>query len=643
MGYHSLVLLGAQCLLLGAHAQSMYRDIASQLMNNGREAFTNIVSDNVFVETPEGPRGVDLLPNPHGPPVDERTKQRGPSQEYYDYIVVGGGAVGCPLARTLADGGKSVLLMERGGPRKDHHKTLDIYGAGIVLGDQEASQTIVTTQGVRSHIGSVLSGGTAINIAINIEETPEYFQYLEQTFPGVRWDWNQFNQANHWVKERVANPMPGSPYGDRWRQALEDAGYRNIGYSSKLNDGYSWDGSSLFNATKGWFRHGSDVLLGRPGVDFPHNLEVVLRHTVDKVEFAAEPGYGPRATCVIYHRTEPADYATIQGRPRFIPESIPAGGISTTFSAFVNRILDPFGRSAHQTKDYNSRPHKYKRVCVKPGGEIILSAGAVLSPIILFKSGIGPRDQIRELEVPLIAEHPNLGRNVSDRVLIPVGLFFDGPLPDEGFPPRICQSLGIRKSGPNCDHFKMGDFNKQCSYSTCEEISGARTAEGIICGTRFLLPPEKRSNAASDVIFKILADCGNGRFPYDSPWLKNMCLVAQPLVDCFRRVAANFYFSSEPKSRGYIKMTKEGDVIVEANYLQHPYDADAAGRGVSNIIKMVNSGIYEGVFAKANRQSCPFYILNGLLQIVTNLEMKTRGIIPDIDRTMVRRLHKQRT
>lgn len=56
----------------------------------------------------------------------------GPDVEtvFYDRIVVGGGAVGCPLARTLAESGETVLLIERGGPRSEHKLTLDIYGSG---------------------------------------------------------------------------------------------------------------------------------------------------------------------------------------------------------------------------------------------------------------------------------------------------------------------------------------------------------------------------------------------------------------------------------------------------------------------------------------------------------------------------------
>jgi heterodisulfide reductase subunit A-like polyferredoxin len=49
----------------------------------------------------------------------------------YDAIIVGGGGAGCPLARTLAEVGLKVLLIERGGSRSEYPSTLDIYGIGM--------------------------------------------------------------------------------------------------------------------------------------------------------------------------------------------------------------------------------------------------------------------------------------------------------------------------------------------------------------------------------------------------------------------------------------------------------------------------------------------------------------------------------
>lgn len=50
--------------------------------------------------------------------------------EVFDYIVVGGGSAGCPLARTLSEAGYKVLLIERGPTRDKRFLSWDIHGQG---------------------------------------------------------------------------------------------------------------------------------------------------------------------------------------------------------------------------------------------------------------------------------------------------------------------------------------------------------------------------------------------------------------------------------------------------------------------------------------------------------------------------------
>lgn len=56
-----------------------------------------------------------------------------------------------------------------------------------MIDNKEVSQPVLTRDGVISHIASVLSGGSAINMAIVIEENDNFFDYIE-TFPGVVYD-----------------------------------------------------------------------------------------------------------------------------------------------------------------------------------------------------------------------------------------------------------------------------------------------------------------------------------------------------------------------------------------------------------------------------------------------------------------------
>lgn len=52
--------------------------------------------------------------------------------------------------------------------------------------------------------------------------------------------------------------------------------------------------------------------------------------------------------------------------------------------------------------------------------EVVLSAGAIDSPAILLRSGIGPADELAELGIPLVQDSPDVGRNLHDHLLSPV-------------------------------------------------------------------------------------------------------------------------------------------------------------------------------------------------------------------------------
>jgi choline dehydrogenase len=48
------------------------------------------------------------------------------------------------------------------------------------------------------------------------------------------------------------------------------------------------------------------------------------------------------------------------------------------------------------------------------GAEIILSAGAAMTPQLLMLSGVGPRDHLRGFDIPVIHDSPGVGQNLRD-------------------------------------------------------------------------------------------------------------------------------------------------------------------------------------------------------------------------------------
>jgi mandelonitrile lyase len=107
-----------------------------------------------------------------------------PAVELYDYIVVGGGTAGCPLAATLAGpGGGRVLLLERGGAPSEFPALATAGGFVRTLAMADpAPESDAPAQGFTSEDGvpnvraRVLGGGTAINAGFYSRAHPEWFR-----------------------------------------------------------------------------------------------------------------------------------------------------------------------------------------------------------------------------------------------------------------------------------------------------------------------------------------------------------------------------------------------------------------------------------------------------------------------------------
>lgn len=87
-------------------------------------------------------------------------------------------------------------------------------------------------------------------------------------------------------------------------------------------------------------------------------------------------------------------------------------------SRVMRILIDPITKSAYGVEFIKNK----RRFAVKAGKEVILSAGAIASPQLLMLSGVGPKEHLQEVGVPVVKDL-RVGFNLQDHVTLP-GLVF---------------------------------------------------------------------------------------------------------------------------------------------------------------------------------------------------------------------------
>ncbi|CEL98273.1 unnamed protein product [Vitrella brassicaformis CCMP3155] len=521
-------------------------------------------------------------------------------EEKFDHIVIGGGASGTGLAFSLAENGHKVCLYERGDlrskPKNFEGQTIEGFGLGLY--NPHMSQVVKTKEKIRTHVANVLSGGTALSAGIQIEERDEYFRFLEREY-GVHFDEELINKAFNWVKERTNDPMgQDAMYSDAFRQALTMVGFApDLGTQRKAEMGsinpfslFKYDGDKLSPDRE---RRASDVLLKGDLSANGGALTVRYRQTVLKIEFEETADGVPKAACVVF-------------------------GDSPDELMPVDSIANERG-TEREPRDTERVMNSFKKLCVNPGGEIWLSAGSIYTPVLLMKSGVGPKAVVDKVvaknggkAVKYIEE---LGKNIHDRNFVPLVVFFDKDLPEPGLPATYASYSGLQRVGDNCqaDQGEMLDLSAvskdSCTYINQEEVKGADSLWGLLWSTRLFFPPEFRSLPEVDFLVEVMISCNN-----DSSLL---CAPLSPLIECIKKGAGFFAFVPVVQSRGEVTVNEDGGPIVSGGYYTDHggHDLYTAVEALKRSLRIVGSGMFDDMMQKRSPLSCPAQVLNGLLDL----------------------------
>ncbi|KAG8382306.1 hypothetical protein BUALT_Bualt05G0063100 [Buddleja alternifolia] len=201
-----------------------------------------------------------------------------PPISHYDYIIVGGGTAGCPLAATLSQNA-TVLLLERGGAPYNNPNITHLSAFGKALSDlspSSPSQRFISEDGVINARARVLGGGSCINAGF-------YSRAATQYVSAAGWDGRLVNESYRWVEEVVAFEPPMKQWQSAVRDGLLEAGvgpYNGFTYDHLVGTKV---GGTIFDGEGR--RHTAANLLEYAN---PNGLTVLLHASVHKIFFRIE-------------------------------------------------------------------------------------------------------------------------------------------------------------------------------------------------------------------------------------------------------------------------------------------------------------------------------------------------------------------
>ena len=339
----------------------------------------------------------------------------------WDYVIVGAGAAGCVLADGLSRSGQfSVLVLEAGG------------------GDWSPLHHVPA--------GKLFTLGN-----------PRYdWRYRTQPDP------SRFERTEVWPRGKVvggSTTINGLFYVRGNRSDFDH-------WAALGNDGWSYaDVLPHFKAIETYAGHGDPEFRGSSGPlrisDMPAPHELSERF----VRAAEETGLGRAAD---YNGQEQDGAALAQttihrgfrqsAAKAFLHPAVRAGRVSLMRGAHVERIETLAGAAIGVTLSRGGIQRSVRAV-----REVIVAAGALGSPHLLLRSGIGPADQLREAGVAVVCDSPGVGRNLQEHA----GVW-------------IVQGVkaGIRTA--NMDYNPLGVMRQGLRYLTTRKGAiGTPTAQGV--------------------------------------------------------------------------------------------------------------------------------------------------------------------
>ena len=360
-----------------------------------------------------------------------------PKQLVVDYIVVGGGAGGGPVAARLAQAGYQVVLLEAGIDPAGQEATANDPNAGVIYGvpaflaaaaeypqlswdfyvkhysdpvQQARDSKFVPGKGILYPRGSALGGSTAHNAMV--------FAYPHDS------DWDEIARSTGDDSWRAQNMR-------RYFERVENCGYcqpNEVGHGYKGYIPASVFDDQIFKLypelqeiAEGGMTLPSSYYKGNTNLDVNHPL--VAKGDTGSFKSPMHVSQGVRISIREYLLETQSKY------PKNL--YLVTGALATRIltkgkhAVGVEYMRGPDLYEADKNFNEAEKPH-VSRIYARR--EVIVSSGVFNTPQLLKLSGIGPAKELKAHGINVVSDLPGVGENLQDRYEISVNVELKEPI-----------------------------------------------------------------------------------------------------------------------------------------------------------------------------------------------------------------------